>query len=257
MRLRRSYLLFFVWLAVVFGSKSGWAAQDTRKFLDGIAFYKSEQYKEAITTFNALADNGIVNAKLYYNLGNAYLKIQDIGHAVLWYERARIIDGNDPDLLFNLSYARSLIKDAPYSTDPGLDRIFFFWKYRLSGQTILMLAITFNGLFWLLLLLKALITAKRRALAVSAFIVAIPTLIFVFTAIYNYYETSQNHIAVVLPEEVSVRSGFSEHSTELFVLHAGTMVKIQKRQGNFLRISYSKAKIGWIRQTAVGQLFLD
>lgn len=255
MRLRSRYMLFLVWLAVMLGSKTGWATPDTRKFLDGITFYKSEQYKEAATAFKALADKSIVNAKLYYNLGNAYLKAQDLGHAVYWYERARILDGNDPDLLFNLSYARSLLKDAVHSTDPTLDRIFFFWKYRLSRQTILVLALTFNGLFWLLLLLRVLIKSKRRPLAVSAFIVAIPTFIFVCTAIYNYYETSQNRIAVILPEKVSVRSGFSEHSTELFVLHAGTMVKIQKRQGNFLRISYSKDKIGWIRQSAIGQLF--
>ena len=49
-----------------------------------------------------------------------------------------------------------------------------------------------------------------------------------------------------------VRSGLTEDSTELFVLHAGTKVKIGKERNVFYRISFSDTKIGWLKKSEVG-----
>jgi uncharacterized protein YgiM (DUF1202 family) len=49
-----------------------------------------------------------------------------------------------------------------------------------------------------------------------------------------------------------VRSGLTEDSTELFVLHAGTKVKIGKERNGFYRISFSDTKIGWLKKSEVG-----
>jgi tetratricopeptide (TPR) repeat protein len=255
MRLRYWFGLYFLWLTVVLATQTAWAKPDAQKFLDGVSLYKSSQYKEAALAFKELADGGVASAKLFYNLGNAYLKAGDLGRAILWYERARVLNGNDPDLLFNLSYARSLTKDTDSSKGPALYRILFFWNYQLSRQTILILAFVVNSLLWFTLLLRMFIKSKKRPLGIAALVLVLPTLIFVFTTIYNYYETTRNQIAVILPEKVSVRSGFSEQSTELFVLHAGTKVHIQKQRGDFLRISYSKDKIGWIKQVDAGRIY--
>jgi tetratricopeptide (TPR) repeat protein len=235
-------------------SATSLAKPNQTAFLDGIAAYKSGRYQEAVTAFKTLADQGLTNPELFYNLGNAYLKIKDLGRAVLWYERAARLEGNDPDLMFNLSYARSLTKDTDSTRGPSLNKILFFWKYRLSYQTILILALILNALFWFLLLVRMFIKTKRRPLGIAVLVLALPTLIFVFTAVYNYYEISHSRMAVILPKKVSVRSGFSDHATELFVLHAGTTVNIQKKQGDFLRISYSKDKIGWIKRSAAGMI---
>ncbi len=242
-----------IWLlTILYFSNSAWADTRTQAFLDGVQSYKSGQYQKAIDTFKRLADDGNANAKLYYNLGNAYLKAEDIGHAILWYERAQKLNGSDPDLIFNLSYARSLAKDVDTSKSGGVHRILFFWKYQLSRQTILAIALVCNGIFWFLLILRTFLRSKRKALGVGAAVVALPMLVFICTALYNYYETAQTPQAVILPGSVSVRSGLSDNATELFVLHAGTVVKVQKRQGEFLRISYTKDKIGWLKQSQVG-----
>ncbi len=239
-------------LAILYFSNSTWADSRTQAFLDGVEFYKSGRYQSAVDSFKGLADDGIENAELYYNLGNSYLKAEDVGRAILWYERALKLDGSDPDLIFNLSYARSLTKDVDTSKAGGVYRILFFWKYQLSRQTILGFALISNIIFWFLLILRVLIPSKRKALGVGAAVVALPMIVFICTAFYNYYETSQTPQAVILPGSVSVRSGLSDHATELFVLHAGTVVKVQKRQGEFLRISYAKDKIGWLKQSQVG-----
>jgi tetratricopeptide (TPR) repeat protein len=237
---------------VLLTSATSLAKPNQKAFLDGIAAYKSGRYQEAVTAFKALADQGLTNPKLFYNLGNAYLKNKDLGRAILWYQRAARLKGNDPDLKFNLAYAESLTKDADNARGPSLKKILFFWKYRLSNQTVLTLALILNGLWWCLLLIRMLIKTQRRPLGIAVLVAALPAVIFVFTAIYNYYEISHSSKAVILPKKVSVRSGFSDHATELFVLHAGTTVNIQKKQGDFLRISYSKDKIGWIKRSVAG-----
>lgn len=252
MSLKYMQKIVLIWLGLIALPALGWADTSTRQWLDGIAAYKTGDYQKAVMEFKTLAESGIANAKLYYNLGNAYLKAQDLGHAILWYERAMKSAGNDPDLLFNLAYARSLTKDAGDPKSISLSRILFFWKYQLSHRTIVILALSANALFWLLLLLRRFILSKRRTLGFAAAAAALPALLFIVTALYNFYEAGHSPRAVILPKSVSVRSGLSDHATELFVLHAGTVVKIEKRQGEFMRIAYEEDKIGWIKQSSAG-----
>lgn len=252
MRLHWWQVICIIPLGLLFAVQICRADADPQKFLDGIAAYKSGRYQEAISKFEELAASGISNAKLFYNLGNAYLKNKDLGHAILCYERALKLDSDEPDLLFNLSFARSLTKDAEKNAGPSLYRILFFWKYRLSHRTIVLLALIGNGLCWSLLLLRLFFKSKRRSIGITAAAAALPALIFIVTALYNFYEVSHTPKAVILPEKVSVRSGLSDRATELFVLHAGTVVTVQKLQGNFIRIAFSKDKIGWIKRSLAG-----
>ena len=39
-------------------------------------------YQQAIAGYEQLVAAGIHNAKLYYNLGNAYFRLNDLGHAI-------------------------------------------------------------------------------------------------------------------------------------------------------------------------------
>ena len=77
-------------------------------------------------------------------------------------------------------------------------------------------------------------------------------LVLILTAGYNYFETGRIKQAIVLPEQVSVRSGLQETDTELFVLHAGAKVRVVKHLKSHYQIRYSTEKIGWVGQAAIG-----
>jgi len=237
-------LLLFGWTAPSYSSGQA------RQFLSGLEAYKKGDYSAAIAQFNAIAQKGVVNGKLYYNLGNAYLKDNDLGSAILWYERALKFMPDDPDLHFNLDYARSLTKDVPEETVSPLVRIFFFWKYQLSDRTIKIAAIAINFLFWMLLCAWRL--TRRRGLARAAMTAAIPALIFVLTAGYTYYETARRQQAIVLPKQTAVRSGLENTSTQLFILHAGAKVRVVKQLKGHYQIRFSADKIGWVGHDVVG-----
>ena len=221
----------------------------TRAFLEGVNQYRAENYETAISEFLKIADSGIKNSKLYYNLGNAYLKNDDPGNAVLWYERALKLSPRDPDLRFNYQYVLTLIKDEP-EEKMSVWRVLFFWKHMLSAKSIQTTAILLTLLLCLLFIGQA--VWKKRPLRTPAYLVLVVTLVFVLTALYNHYEAAHARSAVILPAKVSIRSGFADDSTELFVLHAGTRVKIERENHDFFRIYFAKGKIGWIKKADAG-----
>jgi tetratricopeptide (TPR) repeat protein len=110
---------------------------------------------------------GTDNGKLFYNLGNAYLKNDDLGRALLWYERALKRIPDDPDLRFNYDYALTLTKDERGEKESPLLRILFFWKYQLSHSTVRWIAIFFNAALWTAL--SVLVIRKKRLCAPPSF----------------------------------------------------------------------------------------
>ena len=76
-------------------------------------------------------------------------------------------------------------------------------------------------------------------------------LIFTATACYNYYERCCIKQGVILQDEVKVRSGFDDGSTELFELHAGTKVRVEEAKDDFYKIRFSDKMIGWIKKDKV------
>jgi len=243
------HILFFVLLVLCSGRITE-ASETARTFLDGIKNYKEDRFAEAAAAFSRVADEGIINGKLFYNIGNSYLKNGDIGNAILWYERSSKLLPHDPDLKFNHEYALSLTKDEKGDKDFPLVRILFFWKYLLSQIWIQWTAIIFNLIFWALMAIR--VIRRKNHFQTLGYLMLTMGLIFTFTAVYNDYEANFIKEAVILPAKVSIRSGLTDDATELFVLHAGAKVKIDKEKEEYIRISFSEGKIGWIKKSDAG-----
>jgi len=237
-------------LLTVLCSSAARAGEVSHAFVDGIKFYNEKQYALAVAEFKKIANAGIRNGKLFYNIANAYLKDGDIGNAVLWYQRALRYMPEDPDLNFNLQYARSLVKDQPEDRQNPILQILFFWKDMFSRTAIQWIALVSNLLFWGLTALKRIYRSGALKLpAVAALIVMI---VFTLTSLYQFYEEKYVKFAVVLPAKVSIRSGLTPDSTELFVLHSGSKVRVDKQQSGHCRIRFSDEKIGWIDADDIG-----
>ncbi len=236
----------------LFPAASPDASDEARTFLEGISAYQEGEYERAVTLFTGLVRKGIENGKLYYNLGNAHLKNGDLGDAILWYERALNLIPDDPDLHFNVEYARSLVKDVPEKEGMQPLRVLFFWNDLLGPKTIQWTAILLNLLLWLLLAIR--LVRGKRPLKGGVHLLLIVSLIFTATALYGYTGRGTGESGIILPEAVSVRSGLSKSATELFLLHAGTKVKIQKEKEGFYRIAFSESKIGWVSASEVGAI---
>ena len=237
-------------LLILCSAQIAGASETARTFLDGIKDYKENRFAESAAAFSRMAEAGIKNGKLFYNLGNAYLKNGDIGNAMLWYERAIKLLPHDPDLKFNYEYAQALTQDEKGDRDLPLIRILFFWKYLLSQIQIQWAAILFNLVFWALMTIR--IIRRTNRLQTTGHVMLALGLIFTLTAVYNDYEADFIKEAVILPAKVSIRSGLADDATELFVLHAGAKVRIDREKDAYIRISFSEGKIGWIKKNDAG-----
>jgi tetratricopeptide (TPR) repeat protein len=226
------------------------ASQSARTFMEGTKAFQNGDWPAAIAAFKRLADGGVDNGKLFYNLGSAYLKNDDLGHAMLWYERALKRIPDDPDLRFNYDFALTLTKDERGEKESPLLQILFFWKYQLSHSSIRWIAICLNAALWIAL--SVLVVRKRRLIRPFVILIAAATLVFSATAVYNYVEAAQVRYAVILTEQAAVRSGFTDTATQLFVLHAGTKVGIARETDTHLLIRYTEDKIGWVKRSEAG-----
>ena len=85
--------------------------------------YVRGEYQKAIKDYEAILKNG-ASADLYYNLGNAYYRTENITMAVLNYERALLLSPSDRDIRFNLQMARSKTIDK---ITPEQEMFFITW----------------------------------------------------------------------------------------------------------------------------------
>ena len=78
---------------------------------DADSAYIQGDYLTAIGIYESIIENQGINATLYMNLGNCWLKRDEVAKAILCYERAYLIDPSDPDVKFNLELARTKTVD--------------------------------------------------------------------------------------------------------------------------------------------------
>ena len=218
-----------------------------QSFLDAVKHYEAREFAQAADGFEKLATHGIRNGKLYYDLANACLKQGRLGPAILWYERALRLIPNDPDLQYNLDYARTLLKDEPGTFNSPVLQVLFFWKDLLGPSAWQWAGILTGTLFWCLW--AAYYFFRKPVLKPFIYVFLCLALLSSGTAVYRRYASVLHPRAVILGKAVSIRSGLSSETTELFVLHEGTLVAVEKQTDNFLKIRYAKDKIGWVSKT--------
>ncbi len=255
--IRRTGLTLMIWLTAVFAftavpSFAGEAGLH-QQFLKAVSDYENGEYVRAAEAFRALADSGIHNGELYYNLGNAYFRAGELGRAICWYEKARQMLPADPELAFNLDYARSFVKDRQ-PEQSSLARTLFFWRYLLSQKITVYLAGAARLLFFVVLFWRKVFRPRPPGWLLSAILAVF--LVFAVTAAVNFYLAGAFPRGVILPGAVSVKSGLSELSTELFILHSGSCVTIEDSRKDYYRIRFGGDKVGWIQQEKVGLISL-
>ncbi len=240
-------------LTLLILSSLAFADQAEYMFEQGVAAYQNENYEQAINHFKSALNHGKTSAALYYNLGNAYYKVGDIGQSILNYERARQLAPHDPDIEFNLNVARLQVVDKIPS--PEMDYFFKLWTSIKNLFTLPQLTAITLGLYILLfVLLIVRLFARpslRTVLRYSIFPVLVVLLLCTFLFVIRIKEDVQIKSAIILSDKVSVTSGPSAEATEVFALHEGVKVRVIDSSGDFVRIRLSDGKDGWVPQSSL------
>ena len=216
----------------------------------GVNAYSSGQWNEAVEAWASLLDLGIENAPLYYNLGNAWYKENDMAHAILCYERALKIDPSYSDAAYNLEFARAGIQDKIVEV-PAFFLIRWVESLGHLVSSNVWVAIAFIFLVLCAGMVLMFLLARSSAASKAGFITAIVSLVLSVSAfaLAGVQKADYNRAdsAVVMSPVCSVRSAPSgTNAKDLFVLHEGTKVEIVDRVGEWINIELSDGRQGWM-----------
>jgi tetratricopeptide (TPR) repeat protein len=212
------------------------------QFFEANQAYKNHQFQQAIDGYRHLIENGSENGLVYYNLGNAYFRLGDLGRAILSYERARLLIPRDGDLAFNLSHARNQTQDA--SNNLQMSSLSdFLGLSGLNRYEVFFAFVLLNFLFFSLLCIR-LYKRTEWTYYLSIFL-AIAISIGACALALKWVAWATDNRAVVLSKEIVVQAGPDSRDTVLFKLHAGTVVGIERTENDWTLLQLSKDKRGW------------
>jgi len=206
-------------------------------------------YEKAILNFEKILEEGqIKNAKLYYNLANAYLLTDQLGKAILNYRKAAKIDDSDENIQKNLAFARSKRVDKiAIKAEKRILHTLFFWHYDFSLKTKFILACIFFGV--VCLCTAAIIwLGRNNALTMSAIICGILMFCFLGSVVIEYKIQENQAGGVITAKEVIARQGDGDNYPPSFKepLHEGTEFDLLENRPGWLHIKLSDDSDGWI-----------
>lgn len=193
--------------------------------------YNSEDYRQAIRLYHQAIDTEGFSPRLYYNLANAYYRINNLGRAVLYYERALNLDPSMSDARSNLEFVRTRILDKPEDDSTFLENLNYKILSLMSPDAW---AWTAFGLFVLVLGCVALyIFSSEVALRKTGFFGGFVILIlFAYSSINAwrssgaYYEHSKAVVTVPTSNLRTAPGSESVDGDKVLPIHEGTVLEI-------------------------------
>jgi len=210
-------------------------------------------YEKAILNFEKIIDEGqIENARLYYNLANAYFLHGRLGKAILNYRKAAKIDDSDENIQKNLAFARSKrIDKIAVKTEKRVLQTLFFWHYDFPLKTKFLLTCIFFGVVCVSIT-AAICFGRSTIWTVSAIICGISMLCFLTSVALEYRTQASKVCGVITAKEVIARQGDGENYPSSFKepLHEGTEFDLLEHRPGWFHIKLSDDSDGWIPESS-------
>lgn len=252
--LRRSFLLLLpLWIASLSLSAQETAEPFSVNLIKQRAdsAYQKAAYTEAISLYKQILQRG-ESPTVYYNLGNAYYRMDSMAQAILNYERAYLLAPQNKDIETNLNiaYSKTVDQVTPNFQDSFLTAIISFvniyswpyWAIVCSCLAIVCLA----GYFWFPSI------RIRRYLGLLSLLLCtacITSNILIYNKKTNQEERKE---AIVMQQKTQVRSTPSADGEISFSVHAGRkVIIIDDTMKEWKEVLVENGATGWIKANAI------
>ena len=237
-------------LALLCGAVAAQPDSLSRQFETATAAYKQGQYARAADGYRDILDTGHASAALYYNLGNAYVRLDRLGQAIRYYEKARALRPSASRLQHNLEQARRRAGVYPGRLPPrGLAGLVAGWSP---------LALFVAG--WLLVgsgLAVAVVWTRPGRFDGRHPLVWGPVaggLLLVAVALGTSYVQSTQQRAVVVTKQAPLRTTPSPNAAADSTLLEGTLLDIRSRRAQWTEVQLADGTVGWVPVQALGDV---
>ncbi len=215
-------------------------------------YQKSIMYLERIVN-----EGGIRNGRLYYNIGNAYFRRDDIGRAILNYKRAAMYIPNDPNLEQNLEFARSRRTDSIEKKQrEKVFKTLFFLHYDVPSMVRSAIFSYSFALVWILAAI--LLFVRRGGIRIALVTACLVSAIFLTSLIVESASLARRPEGVITADEVVARKGDAENYEPSFTepLHAGTEFVLLTQRTGWWQVELENGARCWL-PAGSSELVLD
>jgi tetratricopeptide (TPR) repeat protein len=220
----------------------------------GNQLYTAGKYAEAAKTYEAITAKGFESFELYYNLGNALYKSNNITYAILNYEKALKLQPTNEDARFNLEMTkRQVVDNIDLLPEPG----FLRWWHELinsrpadSWGTHTLVSFFLFLIFFALFLFSATIRNKQLTFWLSVLALSYSLVTYSFGSTQRSKLVNHNS-GVITERSVRMKGSPSESGTELFILHEGLSVQITDKLGDWIEIRLADGNKGWVKESSL------
>ncbi len=215
--------------------------------------YEAGDYAEAAAGYEAIVAYGIQNSDVYYNLGNAYFKLGDLGRAILNYRRAYRLAPRDPDITTNLTIAQAQTIDQLEAPGGALTDLVQLAEEWLTLREAAILALVLWLIICGLVVLSILMSRLRRWLWLPLAMVGLLLVVGLISMVNRIYTEQHYPPAVIVAQQVDVTSGPGDADQYLveFDLHSGAEVQLLESRAGWRRISLPGDLQGWVPAEAM------
>jgi tetratricopeptide (TPR) repeat protein len=252
---QRWALYALLWLLILPFFSMG---QDPATLLkQGNDFYAKSNYKEAASRYQKVLDSGYQSTEVYFNLGNAHYKLDEMPLAILNYEKALKLSPGDEEIKLNLQLASLKIADKVEAVPT-----FFlsqWWKafvFLFSMQTLAVFTVV-CGILGFALMIAYLFFERKLFKKVSFFsglvLLILGLVTFILTGIQSHHFSSHPQ-AIVMNGTVDAKGSPDSAAKTIFVVHAGLKVDIREQRDEWIKINVPNGTMGWIKLADVQEI---
>lgn len=228
----------------------------TGLFYKANMLYEKGDYAKAVEGYIAILDMGVESGNIYYNMGNGFLRLGKIGHAILCYERAKVLMPGDSDLKANLNYAGSLAGDADSQASPRF--ILIRMVERLSSDynlnTIAIVGAVLYAFVILLSIVNIINPILRKKLKLLFFVVLTAFLLDLSAFAVRYHDKEILKYGIVIEKEADAKYEPIDKAMTYYILHEGNRVIALQTRNGWRQIKRLDGKIAWVKKEALEEI---
>jgi hypothetical protein len=246
-------------LACLFGTGEAHAEALADVFRTANEAYFRGDFKAAVQNYERLVDAGVRDPDVYFNLGIAKARLDELGSAILNLERAARLRPGDSETTAALETARATLGkrlaqakgEAMVEAKPPLSEALV---RSVHEDTLAIALLVFDVLFFGLLLAypRVKTDAQRNTAAVAAAACGVLLVISGTGLFLKRGGHTEGRGGVVVREGAELREGPDRHARQRATAHEGVSARVLGRDGDFVRVKIPGGAEGWMARRDIG-----
>jgi tetratricopeptide (TPR) repeat protein len=218
-----------------------------------MALYDAGQYAQALELYEQMEVSGVRQSELFYNMGNCYTRMGELGEARVLYERALIWNPNNADAQHNLDWIKLHLTDALVEPRQELmDWLGVVFRSVLDPQSWALIS-------WSLLIaaMVLLIIRKWRRPELSWRWPLTLTSIGLTVMLVGWISAPKSTLVVVTAPSAYGYSEPNAQSKRIVLLSEGSAARLQSQNDSWFFVALGDGRMAWFAADQWGRVLRE